>query len=114
MPPDAIYLHSNVTGNREWLSYGNLWYGITMGGLYYLLSNNGLGDKSWPFATNAFYMQHESISLVWYYTYGFLNFGMSHCGITSIIGTPGYEDVIVRVATGGMCIICITNSCIRS
>lgn len=45
------------------------------------------------------YMVHNMITIYSFYVYGFINFGISHCGINSIIGTPVYDDVIVRVAT---------------
>ncbi|MBQ8132435.1 MAG: hypothetical protein IJ193_08090 [Bacilli bacterium] len=47
-------MHSNTIATREWLSYGSLWTGGTTSGLPTLLSNNGLGDKFWQFATLLF------------------------------------------------------------
>ena len=48
---DAIYLHSNVTGNREWLSYGSLGRGVASGGLSSLSGHHGLGTLIWYLAT---------------------------------------------------------------
>ena len=51
LPPYAIYMQNNTIGTRELLPYGNLWMGVSNGGLNALLSFYGLGDMDWSVAT---------------------------------------------------------------
>ena len=51
LPPDAIYMHTETTGNRECLSYGYMSTGVAYGGLFYFRSGTGLGNMSWYIAT---------------------------------------------------------------
>ena len=46
-----IYMSSNDTSIREWLSYGGLEYGVALGGLSHLRDYTGLGGIGWRTAT---------------------------------------------------------------
>ena len=48
---DAIYMISNATSIREWLSYGRLWDGVDHGGLSRLTGDTWLDDLFWRVAT---------------------------------------------------------------
>ena len=49
----AIYMESNLIGNREWLSYGYLLYGVGASGIYCLAVDGGLGHLTWYLATTS-------------------------------------------------------------
>ena len=48
---DAIGIDSNTIDIREWLSYGYIWYGADICGIYYLTGYNRLSTIHWSFAT---------------------------------------------------------------
>lgn len=47
---NGLYTDSGTSGQREWLSLGNLYYGAICG-LWVLVANNGVGSANWLFVS---------------------------------------------------------------